>query len=159
MHLIYKIELLSVSGDIAFYAVVSLLAALVLSPVFFYLLTMQRTLLEVQPSNRKMEPGLVWLLLIPIFGFIWYFFVVAKMADSLAAEYASRNLTPAEDRPGYGLGMCMCLTMIGSFIPFIGLISAIASFIMWIIYWVRISSYKKQLQRHPLEETTLTSVS
>jgi hypothetical protein len=63
-----------------------------LIPVIFYFLELQNTLKEVSVENRKMKPGQVWLLLIPLFSIYWLFEVVSKIADSLKAEFASRNI-------------------------------------------------------------------
>jgi len=37
-------------------------------PKIFYLLTLQNALKTISPQNRKMEPGKVWLLFIPLFS-------------------------------------------------------------------------------------------
>jgi len=49
---------------------------IILLPTIFYLITLQNTLHQVKFENRKMQPGQVWLCLIPLFGVIWQFFVV-----------------------------------------------------------------------------------
>jgi hypothetical protein len=36
----------------------------------FFLLTLQRCFSRISPANRQMEPGMVWLNLIPCFGAI-----------------------------------------------------------------------------------------
>ena len=54
-----------------------------LLPLIFYLLTLQGILQEVKPENRKMDPGMVWLTLIPLFGIVWQFIIVGNIADSL----------------------------------------------------------------------------
>jgi hypothetical protein len=41
--------------------------------IFFYL-TLSRCLSRIRSRNREMEPGQVWLNLIPCFGIIWIFF-------------------------------------------------------------------------------------
>ncbi|SRR5215203_1959020 len=70
-----------------------LFLGLFLIPAIFFLLTQQNTLKAIQPHNRAMSPGQVWLQLIPIFGMIWQFFVVSKISDSLRRELAARNTT------------------------------------------------------------------
>jgi hypothetical protein len=115
-------------------------------PMIFYLLTLQSTLNEVQPENRKMQPGQVWLTLIPLFGIVWQFIVVNSMADSLKNEFQQRNIKVDEDRPGIGLGLAFCILACCSIIPFLGMLTGIAGFICWIIYWVKISNYKAELQ-------------
>ena len=71
-----------------------------LLPLIFYLITLSKTLKEVEQTNRRIEPGQVWLTLIPLFGLVWQFIMVNRIADSLKAEFAARNIQVEEDRPG-----------------------------------------------------------
>jgi hypothetical protein len=116
-----------------------------LLPTIFYLITLQTTLNQVKPENRKMDPGLVWLALIPLFKIIWQFFIVVNVADSLKAEFARRNINVGEDRPGYSIGLTFCILNVCSIIPFLGFLTALAGFICWIIYWVKIAGFKSML--------------
>lgn len=109
-----------------------------------YLVTLFGTLQAVAPQNRRMEPGLVFLLIIPLFNWIWNFFVVIKIRDSLQAEYAARNLQG--DGFGYGVGMAMSILVICSIIPLLGILAALAGLICWIIYWVKMAGYKRTLK-------------
>lgn len=117
-----------------------------LIPVIFYLLTLQNTLKAVSPSNQKMPPGQVWLLLIPLFGIVWHFIIVQRMAESIKAEFDMRGQMPKEDKPAYSVGLAMCICQCCSIIPFLGWLASLAYIVLWIIYWVRVSEYKKQLQ-------------
>lgn len=110
-----------------------------------YITTLQATLNEVSPENRKMPSGQVWLLLIPIFGAVWHFVVVARMAESLSCEFALRGITPDDPRPGYTIGLVMNIFLLGAFMPLLGVLASIGGLIYWIIYWVKISGYKNQL--------------
>ena len=51
-----------------------------------FLLTQQNTLKAVRRENRLMQPGLVWLQLIPVVGQIWQFIVVLRIAKSIRKE-------------------------------------------------------------------------
>ncbi|HVN57565.1 MAG TPA: hypothetical protein VMT63_04655 [Bacteroidales bacterium] len=119
-----------------------------LLPLIFYILTLQGTLQEVKPENRRMDPGLVWLTIIPLFGIIWQFIVVGNIADSLKAEFAQRNINAGEDRPGYSIGLTFCILICCSIIPFLGILTAVAGFVCWIIYWVKIADYRSMLRQH-----------
>ncbi|MFN8240156.1 MAG: hypothetical protein U0X39_05310 [Bacteroidales bacterium] len=118
---------------------------ILLIPKILFLLTMQNTLREVKPENRRMDPGLVWLSLIPLFGVVWQFFIVINVADSLKAEFNQRNINAGEDRPGFGIGLAYCILNCCGIVPFLGILAAIAGFICWIIYWVQISGFKDKL--------------
>lgn len=101
---------------------IMLLAFLI--PVFLFLRAQQKALTIVRPEHRRMHPGLVWLQLIPVFNYVWMFFVVRRIADSLAREYAGREsdsiFAVADEeavkaygkRPTYGIGMAYCILII-----------------------------------------------
>lgn len=63
-----------------------------------------QTLREVRKRNRPMEPGLVWLALIPLFRLGWLFRVVTTTADALHAEFDDRQLRRKRDS-GEAFGM------------------------------------------------------
>jgi len=125
--------------------VVAVIFGISLIPMIFFLLTLQNTLNAVSFENRKMEPGLVWLSLIPLFGMVWQFIVVDRMAGSLQAEFAKRGMATEEARPGNSIGLAYCILFCCSLIPFLGYVTSIAGLICWIIYWIRISDYKNRL--------------
>ena len=116
---------------------------IILLPTIFYLLTLQKTLEEVSQENALMPPGQVWLILIPVFGAIWSFIVVERIANSLEAEFAQRGMEIAEKRPGYSIGMAYCVLNILFFVPLAG----IAGIVCWIIYWVKVNDYKTMLSQ------------
>ena len=110
-----------------------------------------------------MKPGEVWLLLIPIFGFVWHFVVVMYMTKSLRDEFR-RIGTPCPELTvarNIGLANCVCNLCL-AFLPDVGrllawsigfilvgrLIAAIPSFVLWIAYWYRIAGYSCILDKH-----------
>lgn len=113
----------------------------------FFSNTLQKTLEEISPENQKMYPGNVWLSLIPVFGFVWGFIVVNRMADSLEAEFSKRNIQINENRPGYSIGITYCVLFCCSCIPIIGIIPFIAGWVFLIVYWIKINNYKIKLQQ------------
>jgi len=122
-----------------------LIIPLCILPVIFYMITLQNTFKIISPENRKMEPGKVWLSLIPIFGTVWQFMIINRLADSLKAEYAKRNLPVNEDRPGVSIGVTYCILNCCTIIPFLGYLAGLGGLVCWIIYWVKINNYKQQL--------------
>jgi hypothetical protein len=149
-----------------------LLLGLFLIVAILFLLTQQNTLKAIQRDNRLMNPGLVWLELIPVFGQCWQFLVAARIAGSIRKELEFRQedtiLGLSEDsaiglegrRPTYVIGITYCtLNVIGIFLNLFmtigpgsrlllvpGLIN-LAGVICWIIYWVRLASAKRELLR------------
>lgn len=116
-------------------------------PLVFYLLTLQNTFSAISIENRKMQSGQVWLTLIPVFGLVWQFIIVDKLADSLKAEFIKKDIKVEEDRPGYSIGLIYCILFCCSIIPFVGIVTSIGGIVCWIIYWVKINEYKIKLQR------------
>lgn len=125
---------------------VFVILAISILPTVFYLITLQSTLNEVSRENRRMEPGMVWLVLIPLFGIVWQFIIVNNIADSLQAEFKVRNIDVGEERPGIGIGLAYCILMCCSIIPFLGFFTSVAALVCWIIYWVKISGFKDRLR-------------
>ncbi|HTL81326.1 MAG TPA: hypothetical protein VL651_06465 [Bacteroidia bacterium] len=113
----------------------------------FYLLTLQRTMELVHPQLRKMSPGQVWMVFIPIFGLIWNFMMVGYIADSLRDEFRARNVRVDEERPGYSVGLWMCILPLTGFLPFIGFFGSIAGLVCWIVFWTKMSGYKRLLEQ------------
>lgn len=113
-----------------------------LLPTIFFLLTLQNTLKAIRGENRKMNPGEVWLMLIPFFGLIWLFIVVGRIADSIADECESRQIGLSDNRPTYNLGIAFGVCSLCSVIPMLGVFSAIAALVLWIIYWVKVNNYR-----------------
>ena len=119
-------------------------------PIIFYLLTLQGTLREISSENRKMQPEQVWLSMIPLFGVIWQYFIVARMADSLYLEFSKRNIQNTEQRPGYNYGIAYCILLAASIIPILGFLAVLGAAVCWVIYWVKISEYRNLLRQNPL---------
>ena len=137
-----------VDGTFVGLFVLTWIAVLIL-PTIFFILTQQRALSKCSPANRTMSPGLAWLQIIPVFGWIWQFFVVSALADSLGNEFRARGIQE-EDRPGYGVGLAMCITRVCVIIPILGwFFCLIASLVLWIIYWVKIAGFSEKLDYAP----------
>jgi hypothetical protein len=119
--------------------------AILLIPKIFYILTLQKALNRCAPENRAMEPGLVWLLLIPCVSIVWHFFVVLNMAKSLGAEFQKRGITE-EPEPGKVIGLIMCILPCFSIIPIIGGLFGLGYLVLWIIYWVKIAGFSSKLE-------------
>ena len=111
----------------------------ILLPAIFFLLTLQRTLDAISPENRKMPPSNVWLMLIPLFNIVWQFIMVDKIAQSVTAECARLNISTRDLKPTYNIGLAWNICNLLTFIPFIGGLAALVTFIL---YWVKVSEYK-----------------
>jgi len=118
----------------------------------FFLLTLQNTMKAVSPQNRRMEPGKVWLWLIPFFNLVWQFIVVKKISDSIEAEYLSRGMSvPPQPTYNIGLAMCIgsCLQVVLYRMTMASNLVSVVTMICFIIYWIQVNDYKKRLQQLP----------
>ena len=126
-------------------ACVFLLIALVIAILF--LLTLQKCLSRVQPRNRDMEPGMVWLNLVPCLNLVWIFMTVSKIGSSLQKEFRSRGWRTEGEGFGVGIGMAYAGLSIASNIPYVGLLFAIPALICYVIYWVQIANYSARIAK------------
>ena len=97
-------------------------------------------------SFRKSEPGLVWLLLIPIFNLVWNFFVFPWIADSYAAYFQSIGRTDVGDA-GRGIGLAFAICAACAIVPCINLLAGPAALVLLIIFLVKIYGLKGQIGR------------
>lgn len=109
-------------------------------------------LVRLPPEYRRVEPGMVWLLLIPCFPLVWNFFVYPKIAESFQSYFESTGRTDVGDC-ARGLAMLYCILTVVSLplglIPIIGLINCVvgpATLVIWIIVLVRFAGLKGQVQ-------------
>jgi hypothetical protein len=92
------------AGVLGFYCVFFLLAiAAFICQIVLYM-RMSQTLQAISKRNRKTEPGLVWLNLIPGVALVWLILCVLWIADSLKAEYEDRDL-PGDGDYGKTIGI------------------------------------------------------
>ena len=123
--------------------------AIGIAVAIFYILTLSRALKKCHPASRTMEPGMLWLLLIPLFNLIWNFFVVQAMAKSLGAEFRLRNIPNADPEPGKSIGLAMAICGACSIIPLVNLLTGIVYLALWIIYWIKIAGFSQILDQVP----------
>jgi len=126
---------------------VILLIALAVSLVIaiFFLLTLSKALHRCSPRNRTMEPGQVWLNLIPLFNIVWQFITVTRIAESLSNEFYDRGWDRGGEDYGKNVGMTYCIMNLLSWIPYCGSLFGLVGLICFILYWVKIAGFSKQL--------------
>src|SRR5262245_30326072 len=139
--------------------IVCVACAIGLAIAIMFLMTMSKALSRVSPQHRKMEPGMVWLNLIPCVNLVWQFFIAIQVPDSLKAEFQARGRDDGSDY-GKSLGLTYCITgivanvinqglsaqkdlaMIGGFVALIGFVILLTTGIM---FWVKIAGYSSML--------------
>ena len=111
----------------------------------FYCLTLSKALHEVRPENRDMEPGQVWLVLIPLFNLYWNFKIASDVPASLRREFRDRGMGSRGDDFGANIGKWYAICNLCCLVPIVNNIAGLAVLVLWIMLWVRIAGYGKQL--------------
>ena len=76
------------------------------------ILLVSNALKDVPPKYRKIEPGMVWLLLIPLFNVVWTFVVLPGVSRSFQRYFAARGCTEHGDcGEGIGLRFAICFAV------------------------------------------------
>jgi hypothetical protein len=114
-----------------------------------YIAFLGTVLSKCSPSSRTMSPGSVWFLLVPFVGIVWNFLVVSALADSLGNEFRLRGIPTSDPKPGKSLGIAMSVCGACMIIPFVNLLAIVPELILWIVYWVKIAGYSRQLNLPP----------
>jgi hypothetical protein len=117
-----------------------------------------------------MRPGLVWLQLIPLFGLVWQFFVVVRIAGSIQNEFQQGNeesivgfadalaVDVSRRKPSLAIGLTYCilsLLLVGTNLIldvagqdlFIWMgVAGLGTMVCWLVYWVSLAGWKRQLR-------------
>lgn len=138
-----------------------------LAVAILFLLTLMRTLQQVRPRNRAMEPAYVWLNFVPFLNIVWPFLTIIWMAKSLDGEFRDRGLHQRGEDYGKKLGLTGLTTyivayvvgyaiqIVGTFsgapvLAVVGLGIMLVGFLVYLVtftmYWVKIAGFRKELQ-------------
>lgn len=136
--------------------IVLIVVLLVVIAVYcIYLYNLQKTLEQVSPENRDIAPTNAWLLLIPLFNYIYRFMFYPKLSSSVEKEYGSRGL-PADGDFAKNLGTALAAAGAAGFVvgrvPALAAISSIIGLgvlVLWIVYWVKTAKFKQTLATSP----------
>jgi hypothetical protein len=116
-------------------------------PMIFYIRTLNLTLALTQ-KHHTASLGSAWLLLIPIWGSFWIFYIVGKVAQGLKGRFSELKVEHEDVGRttwyGYGYAGLMILISLIPVAEVVGL-AAIGILICWILYWVNIARYNKVL--------------
>jgi hypothetical protein len=138
-----------------------LAALVVLVVLIFYLLTLQKALRRVSPHNRLMEPGSVWLMIVPCVNIFWQFVMAVRLPGSLRNEFRERG---EDDGSDYGRGIALTGAGFNVLSGVAGRLGdAVASgdgamgitcaagllgllyVVLLVVFWVKVANYSAQL--------------
>jgi len=119
-----------------------------------FLTSVSRLLYRVAPENRRLEPGQVWLNLIPLFNLIWMPVTVERVGESIRAEMAARGRHSRLE--GYGKTTGLVTTLFLT----VGALFAISfayvlALICGIAYWSQLSGYSRRLRDEKVADLPL----
>lgn len=133
-------------------AVVALLGFLLIGVVVLGLLInafvcwfVSGCLQQIPADHRRMEPGQVWLLLIPCFGLIWNFQVFRRVPESFESYFASVGRTGFGDC-GRNIGMWYSICGACSMIPILNYAAAPAALVLLIMNLVKLNQLKQEIR-------------
>lgn len=115
-------------------------------PGILFLITLQNTLKTIEQENRTMKPQHVWLLLIPLFNWIWMFVVVKAVYNSLQNQLMKYGIYETATKSVYQLGLALSIVSVVYAVPYFRSILIVPVVVLWILYWVKVNNEKKKLQ-------------
>lgn len=135
--------------------VIGLISLGLLAVYCVYLSKLQRLLEEVDAKNRLVPPTNVWLMLIPLFNLVYGFIMYPKICDSLRNEFEYRDAP----QNGYARNLALALPIVRVSGILLGLLSTVAWLVLWIIFWAKITEFKRLLESLPRNTSGNTNLS
>ncbi len=123
---------------VAFLIIVPLVAFI------FYIRAISKTIKAIDPEYRSQAPGMAWLLLIPVFNVIWFFFLLKSIKNGFLRMYENKRINQPIDT-GYVYGIAMGCCWAASFIPKLIFVTLIPMFVFSIIHWTKLNNARKRL--------------
>lgn len=99
----------------------------------------------IPKEHQRIEPPMIWLLVIPLFNLVWNFFVYQQIADSYTSVFASRG-QPQRGGAERQLGLAFSICAACSVVPCLGALAALAALVLLIIYLVKMFALKTELE-------------
>lgn len=91
---------------------------------------------RVPAEHRKMDPIMVWLLLIPIFNLIWNFFVFQRIPESYKSYFDAQGRTDVGDC-GKTIGLWYAICAVATIVPCLNYLAGPAALVLLIIFMVK----------------------
>lgn len=123
--------------------IIFMIFSVILFPIWLIPPILCYQLLErIPPQDRKQEPALALLLLIPGFSWIWAFWVYPRIAESLATHFRRVGPVPVDDC-GATLALVICICRIVPGVNFV-------AFVCEVIFFVKAYTLTGRIARPPL---------
>jgi hypothetical protein len=112
--------------------------------------------LRLTRFHQTTAPGLVWLMLIPLFNLGWQFYLLRSVSRGIKGRLAELGRDAGDG--GFGIGVAYqslisLATLLnlgegqgnGALSVLVGVLS-LAGFVTWIVYWSRISRFNREME-------------
>lgn len=132
-----------VFAAIGAFILVALVIGLAINAVVCWLVS--SSLARIPAEHRKMEPGQVWLLMIPCWGIVWNFFVFQRVPESFQSYFASIGRQDVGDC-GKQIGLWYAICGVCSFVPLLNYIAGPAGLVLLILSLVKFHQLKSEIQ-------------
>ena len=99
---------------------------------------------RIPAEHQKMSPGMVFLLLIPLFSLIWNFFVYQRLPESYQSYFAAQGRTDVGDC-GKQLGLWYAICAACSLVPCVNSFAGIAGLVLLIMFLVKAFELRRQI--------------
>jgi len=133
-------------GNQMFYSILALIPIILLlfTIAILFIRSIHQLYQNANPEFRTIEPIMTWLLMLPLFNFVWMFVVLRSVQQLLYQELRIRNIVFEGDRL-YNIGVVLGVSNIFILFPYVRWVSIPTSLILFIIYWTQILKYKRLL--------------
>ncbi len=121
---------------------ISLAFFIVIAGAIAYFLT--TCLNRIPAQHRKQEPGMVWLMMIPLVNIVWNFFVFPKVAESFQSYFDEQGDTSVGDC-GKQLSTFLCISVVLSIVPLLSCLTAPVSLVLLIMVLLKFNELKNRI--------------
>lgn len=119
-----------------------------------YLLSLYTAMESVPQPKRVFPSWFVWLMIIPMVGFIFAWIMEPfGLPNSFAAAAEGNEKMKEDSRMLFGIGLAHMILLSVSIIPVIGWVTVFVAFVLWIIYWVKVVNFKNTYLINPPAKT------
>lgn len=100
---------------------------------------------KIPEQYRLMEPGMVWLLMIPCFNIVWIWFAFPKLSKSLQGYFNDKGDTSVGNC-GETLAWVYCGLIVSCVIPYLNSLTGIAALVVMIIFLVKTNELANRIE-------------
>jgi len=137
-----------VAGTAIFIVLVALVVMLAIAiAICFALYTLQK---RVPVEHQKIEPKMIWLLLIPLFNLFWNFIVFQRIPESYKSHFDAQGDASVGDC-GKSIGLWYAICAACSIVPCVNYITGPASLVLFIIFLVKLFGLRGKIPEAALE--------